>query len=79
MADSQGKIICIPTLLCNFALGLVLFSPRHFVKIVTSARQVSSETGVMYDLFDYKPKHPIECMLVMLPDNHDVWQPLAFT
>lgn len=30
--------------------------------------QVSSETGIMYDLFDDKLEHPIECMLVESED-----------
>ena len=30
--------------------------------------QVSSETGIMYDLFDDKMEHPIECMLVESED-----------
>lgn len=50
--------------------------PKDAVKEIRM--EVSSETGVMYDLFDDKQEHPIECMLVKLPDNPDVWQPMAF-
>ena len=39
---------------------------------------ISSETGVMYALFDEKGEYPIECMLVMSEDNPGVWEPLGF-
>ena len=39
---------------------------------------ISSETGVMYALFDEKREYPIECMLVMSEDNPGVWEPLGF-
>lgn len=40
--------------------------------------EVSSETGVMYDLFDDKQEHPIECMLVMTEEYPGQWIPMAF-
>ncbi len=40
--------------------------------------EVSAETGVTYHWGDDKKEHPIECMLVKLPDNPEVWQPLTF-
>ena len=40
--------------------------------------EVSSETGVTYHWGDDKREHPIECMLVKLPDNPDIWQPMLF-
>lgn len=39
---------------------------------------VSSETGIMYDLFDTDKSYPMECMLVMSEDNPGVWEPLGF-
>ncbi|MDO4160990.1 MAG: DUF4377 domain-containing protein [Prevotellaceae bacterium] len=39
---------------------------------------VSSETGVMYGLFDDKREHPIECMLVMSEDDSGELNPLGF-
>lgn len=40
---------------------------------------VSSETGIMYDLFDSNKEYPIECMYVMTEENPGVWQPFEFT
>lgn len=40
--------------------------------------QVSSETGIMYDLFDDKMEHPIECMLVESEDFPGETLQLAF-
>lgn len=50
--------------------------PKDAVKEIRM--QVSSETGVMYDLFDDKREHPIECMLIMSEDNPGVWESLGF-
>lgn len=50
--------------------------PKDSVKEIRMS--VSPETGIMYDLFDYKREYPIECMLVMSEDNPGVWQHLAF-
>lgn len=50
--------------------------PKDSVKEIRM--QVSAETGVMYDLFDDKGEHPIECMLVMSEDNPGVWESLGF-
>ena len=38
---------------------------------------VSSETGIMYDLFDSEGEFPIECMLVK-EQGEDEYRPLAF-
>ena len=40
--------------------------PKDSVKEIRM--QVLSETGIMYDLFDDKLEHPIECMLVESED-----------
>ena len=40
--------------------------------------EVSSETGTTYHWGDDKGEHPIECMLVKLPDDPDRWQPMMF-
>lgn len=50
--------------------------PTDIVKEI--AMSVSSETGIMYALFDTDREHPIECMLVKTEDNSKEWQPLAF-
>ncbi len=50
--------------------------PKDIVKEIRI--EVSSETGFIYGWDDDNKEHPIECMLVRLPDNPDVWQPLAF-
>ena len=40
--------------------------------------EVSAETGITYHWGDDKQEHPIECMLVKLPDDPDRWQPMMF-
>lgn len=50
--------------------------PTDIVKEI--AMSVSSETGIMYALFDTDREHPIECMLIKTEDNSKEWQPLAF-
>lgn len=40
--------------------------------------EVSSETGITYGWPDDKQEHPIECMLVKLPNDPDRWQPMMF-
>lgn len=50
--------------------------PKEVVKEI--AMSISSETGVMYDVFDNNQEHPIECMLVMSEDNPGVWKPFEF-
>ncbi len=44
--------------------------PKDAVKEIRML--VSAETGIMYNLFDDKREHPIECMLVMSEDNPDM-------
>ncbi len=39
---------------------------------------VSAETGVTYHWGDDKREHPIECMLVKLPNDPDRWIPMMF-
>lgn len=51
-------------------------APKDSVKEIRM--QVSSETGVMYDLFDDKMEHPIECMLVESEDFPGETLQLAF-
>lgn len=50
--------------------------PKDSVKEIRI--QVSSETGIMYDLFDDKLEHPIECMLVESEDFPGETLQLAF-
>ena len=40
--------------------------------------EVSSKTGITYGWPDDKQEHPIECMLVKLPNDPDRWQPMMF-
>ena len=40
--------------------------------------EVSAETGITYHWGDDKQEHPIECMLVKLPDDPARWQPMMF-
>ena len=40
--------------------------------------EVSSEIGITYHWGDDKNEHPIECMLVKLPDSPAAWQPMMF-
>ena len=40
--------------------------------------EVSSDTGFTYAWPDDRQEHPIECMLVKLPDDPDRWQPMMF-
>ena len=40
--------------------------------------EVSSDTGITYHWGDDKREHPIECMLVKLPNDPDRWQPMMF-
>lgn len=75
--SNMNKLI-IPLL---FVASLIIVAcnddePKDRVKEI--AMSVSSETGVMYDLFDTDEEYPIECMLVMSEDNPGVWTPLAF-
>lgn len=49
--------------------------PKDITKEVTM--YVSSETGIMYDLFDSEGEFPIECMLVK-EQGEDEYRPLAF-
>ncbi|MBD5356184.1 MAG: DUF4377 domain-containing protein [Bacteroides sp.] len=39
---------------------------------------ISAETGVTYVWSDGNKEHPIECMLVKLPNDPDTWQPMMF-
>ena len=50
--------------------------PKDIVKEIRM--EVSSETGITYSWGDDKKEHPIECMLVKLPDEPDLWQPMIF-
>lgn len=50
--------------------------PKDIVKEINMS--ISSETGVMYGLFDRDKANPIECMLVMSEDNPGVWETLGF-
>lgn len=50
--------------------------PKDITKEVTM--YVSSETGIMYDLFDSEGEFPIECMLVK-EQREDKYRPLAFS
>lgn len=50
--------------------------PRDVVREIYV--EVSSETGITYAWGDDKREHPIECMLVMMPNYPGVWQPMTF-
>lgn len=50
--------------------------PKDVVKEILM--EISAETGITYHWTDDKKEHPIECMLVKLPENPDVWQPMTF-
>lgn len=47
-------------------------------KVREIGMEISAETGVIYPWGDDRQEHPIECMLVKLPDNPDTWQPMMF-
>lgn len=49
--------------------------PRDKTKDIIMS--VSEETGIMYDLFDDKREHPIECFRVMDEDFPGEWRNLA--
>ena len=40
--------------------------------------EVSAETGITYHWGDDKKEHPLECMLVKLPQDPERWQPMMF-
>ncbi|MDE6265102.1 MAG: DUF4377 domain-containing protein [Paramuribaculum sp.] len=40
--------------------------------------EISAETGITYHWGDDKREHPIECMLVKLPNDPDRWQTMMF-
>ena len=50
--------------------------PKNKVKEIRM--EISSETGITYHLGDDEKKHPIECMLVKMPDDPATWQPMMF-
>ncbi len=41
--------------------------------------EVSAETGITYHWGDDKKEHPLECMLVKLPQDPERWQPMMFS
>lgn len=47
-------------------------------KVMEIRIEVSAETGVTYHWGDDAKEHPIECMLVKMPDDPDRWQPMMF-
>lgn len=61
---------------CLFMTACGDDEPKDHVKEI--AMSVSSETGIMYDLFDTDRTYPIECMLVMTEDAPGKWVQLAF-
>lgn len=76
----MNKLI-IPLILIFSTFGIVLTScsddePKDNVKEISMT--VSSETGVMYDLFDSNMEYPIECMLVMTEESPGTWSQLSF-
>ncbi len=50
--------------------------PKDIVR--ETRMEVSSETGIMYAMFDDKQEHPIECMLVKTEEYPNQWVPMAF-
>lgn len=62
---------------CLFMMGCLSDDePKDIVKEIRM--EVSSETGITYHWGDDKEEHPVECMLVKLPDDPDRWQPMMF-
>ena len=75
----MNKLITIPLLFiaCIFMTSCLNDDePKDVVKEIRM--EVSAETGVTYHWGDDNQEHPIECMLVKLPDNPNVWQHLDF-
>ena len=74
---NMNKLILSFLLIAAFLLsGCGDDEPKDVVREI--AMSISSETGVMYALFDDNHERPIECMLVMSEDNPGVWKPLGF-
>lgn len=75
----MNKLITIPLLFitCIFMTSCLNDDePNDVVKEIRM--EVSAETGITYHWGDDKKEHPIECMLVKLPDNPTTWQPMMF-
>ena len=68
--------ISFVSLVCLIAAACTQEGPKDKIREIYV--EVSSETGVTYHWGDDRCEHPIECMLVKLPDNPDVWQPMLF-
>lgn len=64
-------IVCLIVTSCNDD------EPRDKTKDIIMS--VSEETGIMYDIFDDKSEHPIECLRVMDEDFPGEWRNLPMT
>ena len=73
------KKLIIPFMLLSFLITTACIKdnePKDRVREIKM--EVSSETGITYHWGDDQGEHPIECMLVKLPDNPGAWQPMMF-
>ncbi len=72
----MNKLILISIATCLILSACGDDEPKDTVREIRM--EVSAETGITYYWGDDKKEHPIECMLVKLPDNPDAWQRMAF-
>lgn len=73
------KQLIIPFLyvVCLFMASCLNYDePKDKVKEIRI--EVSPETGITYHWGDDKKGHPIECMLVMTPNDMCGWRPMMF-
>ena len=64
-------------ILCLFVTSCNNDEPGDKTKDIIMS--VSEETGIMYDIFDDKREHPIECLRVMDEDFPGEWRNLSMT
>lgn len=70
--------LTIPSLftVCLFMTACFNDEPKDSVKEIRM--EISPETGITYHWGDDLKEHPIECMLVLMPNDPGVWQPMMF-
>lgn len=74
------KKLFIPFLLfCTLWVSGCIDDDKHKDIVDEILMSVSSETGIMYGLFDNNKEHPIECMYVTSEESSGVWEPFEFT
>lgn len=74
----MNKFLFPLILLAALCMSGCLNEDEHKDVVKEISMSVSEVTGIMYDLFDDKQEHPIECMLVMEEGGTQQWQPLGF-